>query len=28
MKLLGAASLEELNPGHVTQLRRFVPFDR
>ncbi len=28
MKLLGATSLEELNPRHVTQLRRFVPFDR
>ncbi len=25
MKLLGVASLEELNPGHVTQLRRLVP---
>lgn len=25
MRLLGVASLEELNPGHVTQLRRLVP---
>lgn len=25
MKLLGARSLEELGPGHVTQLRRIVP---
>jgi L-lactate dehydrogenase (cytochrome) len=25
MKLLGAHSLEELNPGHVTQLERLVP---
>ncbi len=28
MKLLGVASLEELNPGHVTQLHRLVPNDR
>jgi isopentenyl diphosphate isomerase/L-lactate dehydrogenase-like FMN-dependent dehydrogenase len=26
MKLLGVKSLEELSPGHVTQLRRLVPF--
>ncbi|PPF92657.1 alpha-hydroxy acid oxidase, partial [Pseudoclavibacter sp. RFBH5] len=25
MKLLGAHSLEELNPSHVTQLKRYVP---
>jgi len=25
MKLLGAASLDELNPGHVTQLQRLIP---
>jgi len=25
MRLLGVASLEELNPGHVTQLQRLVP---
>ncbi len=25
MKLLGVASLEELNPGHVTQLQRLTP---
>ncbi|WP_205327180.1 alpha-hydroxy acid oxidase [Glycomyces sp. YM15] len=25
MKLLGVASLEELEPGHVTQLRRLIP---
>jgi L-lactate dehydrogenase (cytochrome) len=25
MKLLGARSLEELTPGHVTQLRRLYP---
>jgi isopentenyl diphosphate isomerase/L-lactate dehydrogenase-like FMN-dependent dehydrogenase len=25
MKLLGAATLDELNPGHVTQLQRLVP---
>jgi L-lactate dehydrogenase (cytochrome) len=27
MKLLGVARLEELNPSHVTQLRRLVPFE-
>jgi L-lactate dehydrogenase (cytochrome) len=27
MKLLGVASLAELEPRHVTQLRRLVPFD-
>jgi L-lactate dehydrogenase (cytochrome) len=27
MQLLGARSLEELEPGHVRQLRRLVPFD-
>ena len=27
MKLLGVASLEELNPAHVTQLRRLMPID-
>ena len=26
MRLLGVACLEELNPGHVTQLRRLEPF--
>jgi L-lactate dehydrogenase (cytochrome) len=25
MKLLGVASLNELNPGHVTQLERLIP---
>jgi L-lactate dehydrogenase (cytochrome) len=25
MKLLEVASVEELNPGHVTQLRRLAP---
>ena len=25
MKLLGVASLEELEPGHVTQLQRLIP---
>ncbi len=25
MRLLGVASLEELTPGHVTQLRRLEP---
>jgi L-lactate dehydrogenase (cytochrome) len=25
MRLLGVASLEELTPGHVTQLRRLAP---
>ena len=25
MRLLGVASLEELNPGHVTQLQRLIP---
>jgi isopentenyl diphosphate isomerase/L-lactate dehydrogenase-like FMN-dependent dehydrogenase len=25
MRLLGASSLAELEPGHVTQLRRLVP---
>jgi L-lactate dehydrogenase (cytochrome) len=28
MQLLGVASLEELNPSHVTQLRRLVPVPR
>jgi isopentenyl diphosphate isomerase/L-lactate dehydrogenase-like FMN-dependent dehydrogenase len=28
MKLLGVSCLEELNPTHVTQLRRLVPIDR
>jgi L-lactate dehydrogenase (cytochrome) len=28
MRLLGVACLEELNPTHVTQLRRLVPIDR
>ncbi|BDZ45446.1 hypothetical protein GCM10025866_13550 [Naasia aerilata] len=28
MKLLGATSLEELNPSHVTQLERLVPRPR
>jgi L-lactate dehydrogenase (cytochrome) len=28
MKLLGVASLEELDPSHVTQLRRLAPVDR
>lgn len=28
MKLLGASSIAELEPAHVTQLRRLVPFDR
>lgn len=28
MKLLGASSIAELEPTHVTQLRRLVPFDR
>ncbi|MCD0445435.1 alpha-hydroxy-acid oxidizing protein [Glycomyces sp. A-F 0318] len=27
MRLLGVAGLEELEPGHVTQLRRLVPLD-
>ena len=27
MRLLGVTTLDELNPGHVTQLRRLVPFD-
>ena len=26
MKLLQVASVAELNPGHVTQLRRLVPY--
>jgi L-lactate dehydrogenase (cytochrome) len=25
MRLLGVSSLEELNPSHVTQLRRLIP---
>jgi L-lactate dehydrogenase (cytochrome) len=25
MRLLGVSSLEELEPGHVTQLRRLIP---
>ena len=25
MKLLGVTALEELNPGHVTQLQRLIP---
>lgn len=25
MRLLGVSSLEELEPGHVTQLQRLVP---
>jgi L-lactate dehydrogenase (cytochrome) len=28
MRLLGVNSLEELNPGHVTQLQRLVPRSR
>ncbi|MFO6454111.1 MULTISPECIES: alpha-hydroxy-acid oxidizing protein [unclassified Aeromicrobium] len=28
MKLLGASTIAELEPAHVTQLRRLVPFDR
>lgn len=28
MKLLGASSIAELEPAHVTQLRRLVPFSR
>jgi isopentenyl diphosphate isomerase/L-lactate dehydrogenase-like FMN-dependent dehydrogenase len=28
MRLLGARSLEELEPGHVTQLQRLVPRSR
>ena len=27
MRLLGVNSLEELEPGHVTQLRRLIPID-
>jgi L-lactate dehydrogenase (cytochrome) len=28
MKLLQVASFEELEPGHVTQLRRLAPIER
>jgi L-lactate dehydrogenase (cytochrome) len=28
MRLLGVASLEELEPGHVTQLQRLAPIPR
>jgi isopentenyl diphosphate isomerase/L-lactate dehydrogenase-like FMN-dependent dehydrogenase len=27
MRLLGVSSLDELEPGHVTQLRRLMPID-